>query len=145
MLTGCHTVKTSTSTTATDTERCVAVTTTTVTLPDSLEVTLPSQSQSVITRDSVSTLINDYAESSVTLNADGSISHSLVSRRRPVKIPIMSVSRSTDSVVTSSRSASTASTTDTHKGVTVTADILLTCVGIMAVAAAAVVLWVKRR
>ncbi|MDE7397063.1 MAG: hypothetical protein K2M98_04985, partial [Muribaculum sp.] len=94
------------------TEHSITSTRHSVVVPDTIPVSLPPQSVSVITTDSISRLTNDYAESTVQLRPDGTLHHSLVSRDITVDIPVTIQTEICDTIV-SSTSLSQSNTHDT--------------------------------
>ncbi len=122
---GCRSPKATISTN----ERNISTSRRTVILPDTIPVTLPSQSVSIITTDSVSFLSNDYAESTVHLRSDGTLHHSLVSHDVTVDIPVAIQTEICDTVVSvSSQSQSEAKDTSTGWWKVVAALALLTAI-----------------
>lgn len=92
------------------TDRHISTTNSTIISPDTLTVRLAPQSQSVVVHDSLSILANDYARSTVRINHDGTLSHTLSSRDTAIQIPVMRHVYTTDTIVTG-HSHTTSSTT----------------------------------
>lgn len=82
------------------TESSTVVVSRSVSAPDTIMMPLAPQSESIVTRDSVSVLVNDYARSCVTLNPDGSLSHSLSSRHKAVPVAVNVTTTRIDTVAT---------------------------------------------
>lgn len=110
------------------TERHISTSTSTIISPDTLTVHLAPQSQSVVVHDSLSVLANDYARSTVRVNRDGSLSHTLSSRDTALPVPVMRHVTTTDTIV-SGNSHTTSSATHTSSAWIVPA-VLLTAASI---------------
>lgn len=66
---------------------------------DTVFVTLPQQTVERTTKDTISTLENDYAKSTAKILPDGLLYHDLETKQQPVPVPVKSTSEERDSVM----------------------------------------------